>query len=64
MAFFGIPTLAFWLVTLFVGVVTAVMVWHWHAYRLKSPVIPIIEIIYLVGILLLLGVSFVELKAL
>lgn len=66
MAFFdlGVAQLIFWLVVLVTGIISAIQVWHWHAYGLKSPVVAFVEILYLVGTLLLLGVAFTELNLL
>jgi hypothetical protein len=61
---FGIPSLIFWLITLFTGVITAIQVWHWHTYSLKSSMVAFAEIVYLAGVLLLLGVAFIQLNIL
>lgn len=57
----GVASILFTLVTIFAGVVAFIMVWHWRKYGLKSPMIFLMEAIYLTGTALLVSSAFFEL---
>jgi hypothetical protein len=57
----ALAELVFYLVTLFVGVVSAILFFHWRKYGLSKPVIAFTEVVYLVVCVLLISMAFVTL---
>ncbi len=54
----ALAELIFYLATLFVGVVSGILFFHWRKYGLSKSVIAVTEVVYLLVCVLLVGTAF------